>query len=406
MSRTTRIVGNAAAVIGRNRMRTFLMMIGTFAGVTALTVLLAIGQSTQRDVAQRIDRMLSGSSMFVRAGGTHTRGLPHGVGPTTTLTLGDLEAIRREVNGVKYVDPMLMTNREVIAGGASAETQVFGHSEASEIVWNRSVSHGSYFGADEVASSARVALIGDKLATELFGDASPIGEQVRIGTVPFQVIGILESMGMDPHGIDRDRDLIIPITTMMRRIMNVDYIVAARVTMATGADFDRGVSAIGSLLRQRHSLNADEPDDFAIFTPLQIQQVAASTNRIFGVFLPLAASVSLVIAALIVATLMIITVNERRTEIGLRKAIGARARDIRLQFITEAAAITGLAGLLAIVASFGVLWFLSSHGINPAARLPWPVAGLGLGTAVVVGVVAGIVPAQRAATLDPTLTLR
>ena len=406
MSRTGRIVANSAAVLGRNRMRTFFMMVGTFAGVTALTLLLAIGRGTRQEVMARVNQMFSGSSIFLRSGGMEGMGGPHAGGPTATLTLADVDAIGREVRDVQHIDPMLTTNKEVTAAGRNTLTQIFGQSETSEIVWNRSVSRGSYFNAEDVASSARVALIGETLANELFGDPAPIGEQVRIATVPFEIIGVLERMGVDPHGIDRDRDLIIPISTMMRRIMNVEYVVAARAMMTPDANLDQGVIDIGSLLRRRHSLGPDEPDDFALFTPIQVRQAAASTNRVFAVFLPIVAAISLLVAALVVASLMLMTVTERRAEIGLRKAIGARARDIRLQFLTEAAAVTTLAGLFAIGASYAILWFLSSHGINPGATLPWGVAATGLGTAILVGIVAGVAPARRAASLDPATTLR
>jgi putative ABC transport system permease protein len=406
MSRTGRIIANASAVLGRNRVRTFLMMIGTFAGVTALTVLLAFSRGTRQEIVQRVNSMLSGSSIFLRAGGMQVAGGPHGGGPTTTLELGDLEAIRRDVPDVVHADPMLTTNREVMANGHSTETQVFGHSEASEIVWNRSVSRGSYFSSADVAASARVALIGETLAVELFGESNPVGEHVRIAGQPFQVIGVLEPMGVDPHGIDRDRDLIIPISTMMRRVLNIDYIIAARIMMTSGADLDRAVGQIKTLLRGRHSLAPDQADDFAMFTPVQVQEMVASTDRVFSVFLPVVAGASLLIAALVVATLMLMTVNERRAEIGLRRAIGARARDIRLQFLTEAATITTVAGALAIAVSYGILSFLSSHAIRPGVSLPWGVAAIGLGTAVAVGVTAGIAPARRAAALDPANTLR
>jgi putative ABC transport system permease protein len=300
---------------------------------------------------------------------------------------------------------MVMTNRNVSAAGRDTETQIFGHSEASEIAWNRSVTRGSYFTAADVAGSARVALIGQTLARELFDGQNPVGEQVRIATVPFQIIGILEAVGVDPHGIDRDRDIIIPVSTMMRRVLNIDYIVGAKIAMAPETDLDLAVLEIGDVLRRRHALAPDAFDDFAMFTPVQVREAVASTNRLFAVFLPLLAGLSLVVAALVVATLMLMTVNERRSEIGLRKAIGARVRDIRLQFLVEAAAVTTLGGLLAIAASYGILWAMALHG-EAAAGLPWDVAATGLGSAILVGIAAGVAPARRAAALDPVATLR
>jgi putative ABC transport system permease protein len=405
MRRTGRVIANGIGVLARNRTRTFFMMIGTFAGVTALIVLLAIGRGTRQDVLDSVQRMLSGSSIFLRAGGGQLTGGVHGGGPTTTLTLADLDAIRAEVSGVQLTDPMVMTNRNVSAAGRDTETQIFGHSEASEIAWNRSVTRGSYFTAADVAGSARVALIGQTLARELFDGQNPVGEQVRIATVPFQIIGILEAVGVDPHGIDRDRDIIIPVSTMMRRVLNIDYIVGAKIAMAPETDLDLAVLEIGDVLRRRHALAPDAFDDFAMFTPVQVREAVASTNRLFAVFLPLLAGLSLVVAALVVATLMLMTVNERRSEIGLRKAIGARVRDIRLQFLVEAAAVTTLGGLLAIAASYSILWVMALHG-EAAAGLPWGVAATGLGSAILVGIVAGVAPARRAAALDPVATLR
>jgi ABC-type antimicrobial peptide transport system permease subunit len=406
VSRTSRILLNSVRGMARNRLRTFFMMLGTFVGVAALTVILAIGRGTQQDVMDKLGRMLGGSTILLRAGGGQVMGGAHSGGPTTTLTLDDVRAIQAEVHAVQLADPMVFGGtRDIDAGGGNRTIRVEGHSEAAEVVWNRSVTRGAYFTAADVASAARVALVGEGLVPDLFAGRDPVGEQIRIGGVPFRVTGVLEHAGIDPHGIDLDREIIIPISTMMRRVVNIDYVMGAKFGLTPGTNLDLAVLEITDVLRRRHALSREQPADFQMFTPVQVQGMVRSANRVFTVFLPLIAAVSILIGGLVVANLMLMTVNERRWEIGLRKAVGARARDIRLQFLVESAAVTGLGGLLALIAGVAVLQGLARVMGTPAA-MPWSVALLGLGAAMGVGIIAGVVPARRAAALDPVQTLR
>jgi putative ABC transport system permease protein len=403
--RFLRVVRQSVRALSRNRGRTFLMMLGTFVGVAALTVLLAIGRGTQREVLQRFDAFFSGSSMFIRAGGGRHRPGPHGPS-AATLTIDDIRAVDSAVAEVDLADPMLPGGeREVTYGGRTSRIRVEGHSEVAEIVWNRSVSRGAYFTAADVSSAARVALVGEVVARDLFQERDPIGEQVRIGTVPFQVIGVLDRFGIDPHGLDKDNEIIIPISTMMRRVRNVEYIMGARLHLASDADPDAVMLEIAEILRRRHRIGPGQEDDFGLFTPVQVQQMVRSSNRVFTLFLPLIAGLAILVGGIVVANLMFMTVHDRRAEIGLRKAVGARARDIRLQFLTEAAAVTGFAGVLALLAGMGVLGLLG-HLSGTPSRMQWETALLGLGIAVAVGIIAGVAPARRAAALDPIQTLR
>jgi putative ABC transport system permease protein len=403
--RFMRVLGQSLRALARNRGRTFFMMLGTFVGVSALTVLLAIGRGTQREVLQRFDAFFSGSSMFVRAGAGRMRPGAHGA-PSTTLTVDDIRAVDSALVGVIFADPMQMTGeREVTFAGRTARIRIEGHSEAAEVVWNRSVTRGAYFTAVDVASAARVALVGEVVARDLFQGRDPVGEQIRIGTVPFQVIGVLAPFGIDPHGLDKDNEIIVPISTLMRRVRNVDYIMGAKLLLSEGTDLDAAAVTVGDILRRRHAIGPGQEDDFSVHTPVQVQQMVRSSNRVFTVFLPLIAGLAILVGGIVVANLMFMTVHDRRAEIGLRKAVGARAADIRLQFLTEAAAVTGLAGMLALVAGVGVLGLLAHLG-GTTSRMQWETALLGLGMAVAVGIVAGVAPAQRAAALDPIQTLR
>jgi putative ABC transport system permease protein len=300
---------------------------------------------------------------------------------------------------------LMATSREVVYGGRSARIGVVGHSEAAEVVWDRSVTRGAYFTAADVATANRVALVGEVVARDLFAGIDPIGEQIRIGAVPFQVIGVLAHEGIDPHGIDKDNEIIIPISTMMRRVLNVDYVQGAKLLLQTDTDLDRAVLEIADILRERHALGPDQPDDFHMFTPVQAEQRVRSANRVFTVLLPLIAAASIVVGAIVVANLMLLTVHERRAEIGLRRAVGARDRDIRLQFLTESAAVTGLGGVFAVLAASAVLRVLA-HVLGTPPGLPWTTALAGVAIATAVGIVAGVAPARRAARLDPVQTLR
>ena len=382
------------------------MMLGTFVGVFALTLVVAIGQGTRDSVLGNIERMFAGSSILLSAGGGGMMGGPRGEGPTTTLVMEDLEEIQATVPGIRVYDPMVIAgSREVVYQGKSSNVRVLGHSERHEEVWDRGVSRGSFFGAAEVQSSARVALVGETLVREVFQGADPIGLQLRVGTIPFEVIGVLDSMGIDPHGWDRDNEVIIPVTTMMRRVMNVDYVQSAKLLAEAGTDLEATASAIGELLRERHALAGDLPDDFSMITPVQVREMVGSMNRIFTLFLPLLAGVSLLIGGMVVANLMLMGVNERRAEIGLRKAVGARARDVWVQFLLESSLVTVAGGLLALAVAAVALGVISRFMEIPSI-MPWEAALLGLGAAVVVGLLAGVAPARRASSLDPVTTLR
>jgi putative ABC transport system permease protein len=405
MMRTTRLLLDSVRSLGANRVRTFFMMLGTFIGVVALIVIVAIGRGTQQDVLERIDRMLSGSTILLRAGGSQVRGGLHSsAGPTTTLTLRDLAVIDSAMSVVEAIDPVVMARREVAYAGRSAEILIEGHAETADIAWSRSASRGAFLTAADVANAERVALVGQAVVDELFAGSDPIGEQIRVGTVPFRVIGVLEPGGTDPHGIDRDHVIMVPITTMMRRVANIDWVGHAKLVLTTGTDLDMAVLEIGDILRRQHGIGPDDPDDFAMFTPLQVQRTVAAANRVFTLLLPLIASISIVVGGLVVANLMFLTVNERRSEIGLRKAVGAREGDLRLQFLAESAAVTSLGGIVAAAVAFVVVTALSMHG-QPAA-MPWAAAAGGVGISMLVGIVAGVAPARRAAALDPARTLR
>jgi putative ABC transport system permease protein len=394
--------------MGRYKMRTFFMMVGIIIGIMALTLILSIGKGTEKKVMDNIETMFSANSLLISASSGQMRGGPHAGGPTTTFTIDDLETLQEEIPNVMAWDTLqVLQDREVKYQEKSDNIRVIGHSETADQVWNIGVTRGELFDSDAVLTSARVALIGTHAVDTLFGETDPIGEQIRIGNVPFRIIGILKERGIDLHGWDRDNEILVPYTTALRRLMNVDYIQTAKLLVK---DYKRKkmeatVESITAILRERHALDENVADDFSIFTPVLVQDMVSSANRIFTLFLPLIAGLSLLVGGVIVANLMLISVSERTSEIGLRKAVGARAKDIQLQFLTETTFITLMGGLVGIVLGLAGTQLVSALMEIPAT-LSWEALLLGVIFSTLVGLIAGIVPARRAAGLQPVESLR
>lgn len=252
---------------------------------------------------------------------------------------------------------------------------------------------------------ACVALVGPTVVKNLFNGHDPVGTEIRIGVVPFQVIGVLESIGVDPHGMDRDNEIVIPITTIMRRILNVDFIASAKLEIAEGVDVEKTALQVRDFLRERHHLGPDEADDFTMVTPKKVRQILARMTDVFSLILPLIAAISLLAGGIVVAALMLISVNERTREIGLRKALGARTKDILVQFMAETTAITLAGGFIGfIVGSVGLQILIIKMKLPQV--VPWEAFLLGMVCSIMVGLAAGVLPARRAAQLEAIESLK
>ena len=401
-----KIVKSGFRVMKRYKLRTFFMMLGMIIGITALTLILSLGKGTRQQLMDKVERVISASNILLSAGGGEMRGGPGSGGPTTTLMLEDLSELREQIPNIENYDPMQMiVSRAVKYKEKSLDLRIMGNSPQAEELWDRGVLSGSFFTEAHMKQRARVALVGTVVVKELFHGIDPVGEHIRIGNVPFRVIGVLEPMGIDPHGLDRDNEITVPITTVMRRLMNVDYIMAAKLQLADKSKMEETAAQIVQVLRERHHITPEEPDDFTVITPEKVKRIIARMNNLFSLLLPLIAGISLLAGGVVVAALMLITVNERTGEIGLRKAVGARAKDILLQFIAETAVITitgGLTGFL--LGTLGVQVLVAKMKLPTI--VPWEAFILGLVFSAVVGMAAGIIPARRAASLDPVETLR
>jgi putative ABC transport system permease protein len=403
---TARLLRSSLKAMGRHRLRSGFMMLGSLIGVAALTFVLTIGAAAQRKLLATMGQLFGPSSIVVSGGGGFFLGGPRGA--ASRLTLDDAEALAEALPEVVAWDPLVALSAAQVRRKDAAHTvRLLGESERSERVWDRGVSHGEYFDAAAVTASARTALIGETVARALFSEEDPLGEEILIGSVPFRVGGVLDALGTDIHGMDRDNEIVIPISTAMRRVMNVDTIRAAKLLVRDPQTVDETAREVTRILRERHGLGEGQPNDFTLMTSSRIQRTVAQVQRVLFLYLPLVAGISLLAGGTTAATLMLSSVNERVGEIGLRRAVGARPRDIRLQFLMETAVTAMGGGLAGAVVGSSLALFAAARmnldlGVGPVAVA----IGVGLALAAVTGLLAGVLPARRAALLQPATALR
>ena len=400
---TSRLLRDSLRSLRRHRLRSASIMIGSLVGVAALTFVLDIGQGIRRKMLTTVQQIFGDSSVVVIAGGMQ---LVDGPRPDAArLTIDDIAAAATAVPAVVDWDPQQVQTSSVRRAGSTATARVLGQSERAEKVWARTVSRGRFFDAADVQRRERVALVGETLVRDLFGGADPLGAEIMVDAVPFTVVGVLERFGTDLHGMDRDNEIVVPVSTLMRRLANVDTISVAKLLIADPAQNAAAAAQIREALRTRHALLQGQPDDFTLLTPSEVRQLLGKMQRIVTVYLPLASVVVLLVAGLIAATLMAGAVNARVAEIGVRRAIGACPADIARQFVAESAFTMLGGGLLGILLGSAAAQLLARR-LDLGAVLSLRVALLGLALALITGLLAGVVPALRAARLRPVDALR
>src|SRR5262245_7933244 len=400
---TTRLVTHSLRTLSRYRLRSTFVMLGSVVGVAALTLVVSVGQGVQTRVLKTVGQVLGDSSILIMSGGSRILGSPRA--GASRLTIDDLTAVAAELDEIEAWDPQQDISSVVRYRDRTATVRVLGQSERGERVWTRAASRGQYFDAAAVSAAARVAVIGETVARTLFAPDDPLDAEIRIGAVPFRVIGVLEPFGTDMHGMDRDNEIMVPISTLMRRLTNTDTIAAARLMLRDPTRSEDTAREIGRILRARHALVADDPDDFRLITPVEVRTMTTWIQRVLSLFVPLVAGVVLLVAGIVAATLMLSSVTERIGEIGLRRAIGARPEDIRLQFATETAVTIvagGVGGLLLGYAGGRVV----ATRMQLGDTFSWEAVVVGLVASAITGVLAGVLPARRAAQLHPAYALR
>ena len=388
-----------------HRLRAVLAVLGIVVGVAAVIVMLAVGEGAKQDVLGKIQGL--GTNILIVSAGQlkNVAGRPQLVGNVTTLDLRDAKAITEECPAVARVAPIQSRKLAVKYGTGTTTTSVVGTSADFPIVREFRAILGRFFDADDVQGAQRVAVVGQTVLANLGVGRTVLGETLRINNVPFEVIGVLEPKGVNYAGIDEDDQILIPITTALRRLFNASHLTSLYVQAWQERLMDAAAAEVAALLRERHRIRPGRPDDFTIQTQAEILEAAQQTSQTFSLLLGSVAGISLFVGGIGILAMMVISVRERTNEIGVRRAVGARRRDILIQFILEAASLSLAGGFIGIVAGLAGGVILGRVTGWPTAVSPLAIL-LAMGVSTAVGIFFGAYPARRAARLDPIVALR
>lgn len=396
------ILSMALREVARNRMRSALTTLGIIIGVGAVIAMVTLGQGATASVRDQISRM--GQNLLIVSPGAARRGGGPAAQQAQAFTVKDAEAIARELRTVSAVAPTASRSLLVIAGNKNRTTAVTGVTGDFLAVRELSVELGRPFSHGELQGET-ACLLGATTRKELFGRADPVGASVRLGQLPCKVVGVLAAKGANSFGADQDDLVLIPLRTFQRRIAGDDAVGAIFVTAASEGATARAKSQLESLLRQRRRIAPGADPDFRVNDLQEVAKTMASVTGALTALLGAIAAVSLLVGGIGIMNIMLVSVTERTREIGLRMAIGARSREVLLQFLVEAVVLSVIGG--AVGAALGLAGsYLGCRALElPFVIVPW-IAVVAFGFSAAVGVAFGFLPARKAARLDPIEALR
>ncbi len=394
----------ALKALGRNKMRTALTMLGMIIGVAAVITMVALGTGASAAVEERIKS--AGTNLItVNAGNWTQGGVRMGQGASSTLRAEDAGAIR-ELPGVQYVAAAVSTRGQIIAGNQNWSTRVEGTDVDLPLIRAWPTKYGAFFTPQDVASAAKVAVLGAMVAETLFGpDVDPTGQIIRIRNQPFKVVGVMASKGQQSMGMDQDDSVFVPYTTVQKKLQGITYIQRIDVSAVSPSEVPAVANRIAELLRVRHKLVPGDPDDFTIRTLEEMAEVRTQAMQTMTMLLAAIAGVSLVVGGIGIMNIMLVSVTERTREIGLRMAIGARSRDVLYQFLVEAVVISLFGGLVGLGVGYGLSEAIK-RGLEWPSQVPPEAIVMAFGFAAATGIFFGFYPASKAARLDPIEALR
>ena len=391
----------AIRALRRNKMRSVLTMLGIIIGVGSVIAAVSITTGATKQVEDKV-ASLGQNVVTVFSGSFTSSGARGGWGGAPTLTVDDAKAIKAEVADAVAVSPEVRDRNQILANGLNWNTQVMGESPDYPQIRNWNIAEGVMFTEADVRSLAKVAVIGKTVVEQLFPNEDPVGQTLRIRNIPFKIVGVLEAKGFNLFGQDQDDTVVIPYTSHMRRITSRTFVNSIMVQAASAEAIDKVQADITDLLLQRRR---GHDQDFTVRNQVELMQMATSTSRIMSVLLAAIASVSLLVGGIGIMNIMLVSVTERTREIGIRMSVGARSRDILVQFLVEAVTLSAIGGLIGI--ALGVIAskiVASATGWPTLTPLSW--VGIATVSSAVVGIISGFYPAWKASQLDPIEALR
>jgi putative ABC transport system permease protein len=392
--------------LASHKTRTVLALAGIIIGVSAVILMVASGKGAQKEILKKIEDMGT-NLLIVNAGQVQrTVGRQQIRGTVTTLALPDVEAILRECATVKNAAPAQSKKIQVKYGNLSTNTTVVGTTPDFLKIRNLKVALGEFFSEEENAASRRAAVLGQSVVKNIFEGHDPLGETIRIGKVPFEVIGVMEAKGVDMNGVDQDDQIFIPVQTALRRVFNLTYINTIYIEAAEKEKMEKAAAEVSEVLRERHRLTKqNKPDDFTIQSQADLLEAERETTETFTLLIASIAAISLLVGGIGILAVMLMAIRERTNEIGLRMAVGASRKDILIQFLVEAAILGvggGVIGILAGVSGAVLIGLLTAWAMSVEVSA----VILAFGFSLAVGLFFGVYPARKASLLDPIVALR
>ncbi len=394
----------ALRALARNKLRAFLTMLGIIIGVGAVIAMVAIGEGAKSTIRSQISAL--GTNVLIVLPGSNVQGgVRAGTGNVNTLVDTDARAMTRELRSVAYASPVMRRQEQLIAGNLNWGSLAQGVAPEFEQIRDWQIEAGRFLHDGDMDSAAKVAVIGQTVARQLFGADDPIDSVIRIRNIPFRVVGVLAGKGQTGQGQDQDDTVMIPYTTMQKRLMRITWVQSIVVRAVSAEKVQEAQEQITLLLRQRHRIAEGREDDFTVRNLSDIAEAAQSTARVMAILLGSVAGISLLVGGIGIMNIMLVSVTERTREIGIRMAVGARSKDIMLQFLVEAVVMAATGGIIGIFLGIGSSELLKTWAQWPTLIDPAVVAVAFLFSGAV-GVFFGFYPAKKAAGLDPIDALR